>query len=700
MINFATPKENKPKLNAFMKILGKYLPYLIILIASFLPFICFFQIGDYLTNGSDVHWHRIWAYDLAEGWKNGFFGISPSHTLMGNLGVGTYLMYAPLSHSIVALMNVIFPFISINTAWKILIIGTTFLMGSWMYMFGKRLCKNDICGLMLALILVFAPYRINCILYRGAYPESIALSFYPLLFLGVYELGHGDYRPQAFLCCIFGVSCLILSHPYTAIIGIIAALVYLFCQYKGFLGLFTNKRALIYTFSTIVLIFCLISFYVFPMLHYSNSGLYGISDSQLMWTNVEHIIDSMKESSLFSGFLRPAWIDDIAINQYHFTNTFNESSLSWGLDYLYFGLFGAIGVFFLTFFSKKKRSWIGTILAVISSFCPLIFTRRPEMLVVTPLFAFALMVIGFSIKEDFEWSLAKRDILDEIKSPEIYWAVFFLIFGFLILYCGFIWKIMPEWMLKAQFAWRVWGLVLLIILILLGYLVRPYRHKIYVQGSLAIIFGLSFLSCMGIIDKRFCIQSNSQWGVSEPTSQMIEQTRNQGFQNEYTPLLFRDSSYVSKYSNSLYNEIRKEIYTGKGISYQWGMEDYLDPAFLEGEGKMEITSLNSPNATFDVTITSDTALVQLPQFFYDGYEMSLIGEESYTVKGENVDGLVSFSLKKGTYKATLKWVGLTSYQVGMPLFFVGLAGSALLFAIPTSIGFYKRKRDMKILESD
>ncbi len=699
MIVLANISENKPKLNTFLKILGKYLPYIIILIASFLPFISYFQLGENIPSGDDIHWHRIWAYDLAEGWKNGFFGITPSHTLMGNLGVGTYLMYAPLSHTLVALLYIIFPFVSINTAWKILTISTTFLMGSWMYMLGKRLCKNDICGLMLALILIFAPYRINCILYRAAYPESIALSFYPLLFLGVYEIGHGDYRPQAFLCCIFGVSCLILCHPFTALVGIIAALVYLFCQYKGFLGLFRDKRAFIYSISTVFLILCLVSFYVFPMLHYSNSGLYNVSNSQLMWTNIEHIIDSMKQNDIFSGFLRPNWVDDLAPNQYHFTNTFNESSLSWGLDYLYFGIFGALAVFFLTFFSYKKKKYLGTILAVISSFLPLIFTRRPEMLVVLPLFAASMLLIGLSIKEDFEWGLAKRDILDEVKSPELYWAVLSLILGFIMLYCGFIWEILPEIFLKSQFAWRMWGLVFVIILILVGYLIRPFRQKIYVQGSLAMIFVLSFLSCMGIVDKRFCIQSG-QAGASEPTISTIKSTRGQGSQNEYIPSVFRDSSYKSKYSNSLYSEIRKEVYTGSGISYQWGMEDYLTPAFLEGEGEMNITSLNSPNATFDVTVASSTALVQLPQFFYDGYELQLVGEETYTVKGENVDGLVSFSLKEGTYKATLKWVGTTSYQIGWPLFFVGLAGSIALYVVPTSINFFKRKRDLKIVESN
>ncbi len=699
MLNFAINAEKtSPKKQAVLRILSKYIPYFIILVASFLPFICFFQYGENISSGDDVYWHKMWVYDLSEGWKNGFFGISPSHELMGNLGVGTYLMYAPLSHSIVALIHIIFPFISIVTSWKIVIIGTTFLMGCWMYMLGKRICKNGICGLMLALILIFAPYRINCILYRAAFPESVAISFYPLLFLGVYEIGHKDYRPQAFLCCIFGVSCLVLSHPYTALIGVIAALVYLFSQYKGFIGLFKDKVAFIYTCATILIIFSLVSFYVFPMMHYTNSGLYCVSDNQLMWTNIEHIVDSMKQNDLFSGVLRPDWIDDLVPNKYHFTNTYNESSLSWGLDYLYFGIFGALAVFLQSFFSSKKKPYLGTILAIVSSFFPLIFTRRPEMLVILPLFAFSLLVIGFSKKENCELEMLKRDALDEAKSPEIYAIIVLIIFSFLLLFSGWFWEKLPEIFLNAQFAWRAWGLAFILIIIFIGYLVRPFRQKLYVQGGLAMVFAISFLSCMGIVDKRFCLQSG-QKGSSEPTAQTVRTSRGQGSQNEYTPLVFRDSKYVSQYSNSLYKEIRKEIYTGSGISYQWGMEDYLTPVFLEGDGEVKITSLNSPNATFDITVNSSSSYVQFPQFFFDGYELQLEGENNYTLKGENVDGLLSFHIPEGTYKASLKWVGLTSYRVGVPLFFVGLASSVALYAVPKTISYIKKRKDLKNLEN-
>ena len=675
-----------------ISLICRFLPYLILLGASFLPFSCYFQLGNNLPNGDDSLWHRIWAWDLSSGWADGFFFVTPSHNLMGNLGLGTYLFYGPLSHFMVAFLHLICSFISINTCWKFFSILLTFAMGSWMYMLGKRICKNDVCGLMLGLCLIFSPYRINCLLYRAAYPEAFALSFYPLIFLGVHELGHEDYRPQAFISCVLGVAACILCHPFTGMVGTIAGAVYLLCCYKGFIGLFKSKKNIIYTVSTIVLIVFLISFYVFPMLHYTNSGLYNVSDNQLMWTNYAHLAWSTYSSDQFSGFLRPIWIDDLVPNSYKFPNIYNESWLSWCLDYVYFGFFGGSAVFLVSFLSAEKRPFLGSLLGAVCSCLALIFTSRPEMFLIVPLFAVCILLIGMSEQESFDRWEAKREFVDGFKNPALYWSVLLFVGCFILVYIGEAWSIMPSIFYTAQFAWRLWGAILFLALIILGLLIVPVRQKKYTHGALAIVAGLSFLSCMGVVDKRFCIQAG-QAGNAEPNLSMVMEQRKQGVQNEYVPRVFNDSTYKSEYSNSLYSEIRAEVYTRSYISYQYGIEDYLTPAVLEGSGSLTITSLHSPEATFDVSIVTDETLVQLPQFYYEGYRMVLSGDSSYKVDGINVDGLVSFRLKKGTYTAQLKWVGLASYRIGVPLFFLGIAGTAAMYFVPFGIDACRKHKE-------
>ena len=139
-------------------ILSKILPYALLFVASFIPFAIFFETGDAIQGGDDSLWHRLWPFDLSLGFQNGYFGLnSPSHALMGNLGLGTYLFYGPLSHYFVAILHTVFPFISINWGLKIMTIATTFAGGAWTYCLCRRICKDDLCALMLGFCFIFYP---------------------------------------------------------------------------------------------------------------------------------------------------------------------------------------------------------------------------------------------------------------------------------------------------------------------------------------------------------------------------------------------------------------------------------------------------------------------------------------------------------------------------------------------------------------
>lgn len=671
------------------------IPYIIILICSFLPFIYYFKIGNTINTGDDIYFHLMWVYDLESGFSNGFTS-SPGHNLFGNLGYGVYLFYGALSHYMVAIIHHIIPSISIVTSWKIVIIVTTMLSGIWTYWLGKKVTNNDICALMIALIMVFNPYRIENIFYRAAFPEAIAISFMPLVFLGVYELSHKDYRPIAFVHCIVGVSCVIFCHPFTGMVTVFSALVYLILNYKGFVGLFTSKRNIFYTCSTIILIICLLGFYIFPMYKYTSSGLYNISNSTLMHTNAEYIAKTVDDSLWRGGFLRYNWIA-VLVNQYGMTNTFNESWSSWMGDYIIFSCL-ALGSLILFMVSKKlKNKKIKIPLYIFSSLLPLLsllFSNRPEMFIIVPIFCVSILYIA--IYKDDKWTLKliKKDLIKNIKEPGVYFLFIELIVCCVLLFNGDIWKYMPSIMYNVQFAFRMWSIVIMLTLMLVLILIKPFANMKVVQIVLASCVVIVFLSNMGIIDKRFCYQSN--WsGRNEPTVQDVINSKNQGWQNEYLPQVFRDSSYESEYDNSLYKTIRNQIYGSRPRTS--GINEYINPVYLEGNGWIKIETLNSPEATFDVVVDTETSLIQLPQIYYEGYEMIYtVDDTTYRVKGENVDGLVSFRLTQGDYIASLKWVGTKSYQIFKPLFYVGVAGTSCMLIIPAILNYFNKKEHYKL----
>ena len=153
------------------------------------------------------------------------------------------------------------------------------------------------------------------------------------------------------------------------------------------------------------------------------------------------------------------------------------------------------------------------------------------------------------------------------------------------------------------------------------------------------------------------------------------------------PNVFYNDSYKSEYTNSLYSNVYYRVRTYSRFVYT--MEDYIAPAFLTGEGNLTITSLSTPNATFQAEVLSETALVQLPQFYEDGYYAYFNNER---VSGENIDGLVSFNLPKGTYELKVTFERTNTFKVFAPIFYVGI-GLTVAYAVGGTIYKYKKEKN-------
>ena len=61
--------------------------------------------------------------------------------------------------------------------------------------------------------------------------------------------------------------------------------------------------------------------------------------------------------------------------------------------------------------------------------------------------------------------------------------------------------------------------------------------------------------------------------------------------------------------------------------------------------------------------------MQFPQFYYADY--TAISNNKVIAKAKNVDGLLSFTLKEGTYDIALSFKPSKGYQMTIPLFYIG-----------------------------
>lgn len=322
---------------------------------------------------------------------------------------------------------------------------------------------------------------------------------------------------------------------------------------------------------------------------------------------------------------------------------------------------------------------------------PLLVVNRQEMVFASIMFICVLVAMELSNDiASFSGSEFKREVVNLAKNPYIYALSLVIVITQLFLWTDWIWTIAPSIFRNAQFPFRWWSIFSFVAVFLLIYLLKPFKGKrVAAEIFLTISVGLYVFS-MGPVDKRIA-DSNGAGLVAEPTFSKIENLSKVGVMNEYMPQVFYESGYESQYSNSLYSYVKDVVRN----THDWDftLEDYHTPVFLEGAGVAEVTNLNSPELDISLTVT-EKGLVQLPQFYYDGYIVTFTSEEgnSHSVEPIYVDGLLAFEVNEGTYKAEVRYIGSVSYRVTVPFFFVSVVA---LIATPIAYTIVKNSKKKK-----
>ena len=162
-------------------------------------------------------------------------------------------------------------------------------------------------------------------------------------------------------------------------------------------------------------------------------------------------------------------------------------------------------------------------------------------------------------------------------------------------------------------------------------------------------------------------------------------------QNEYFPRIIYDifdGKAESEYPDSLVHTLGKDIVEHEEPPF--GIEEYVSPVFLEGEGDIEILSLNTPEADFSLLAKEDS-LVQFPQIYYDGYEGTLVGKDGERVLApiSSVDGFLALEIPEGEWTLELRYPGPLSRRILEPVAWASLG--VLLIGTPV-LSYFEAKR--------
>ena len=690
----------------FLSFLKKSFPYILLILGSLLPFWFWIIYTDFITGGDDVATHISLVYDLVYGFEHGFF-YSTNHVYLGIFAYDASLFYGMFPHYVAAILKYLFSWAGLNVIGSIKlvsiisqIVGTIFT-----YKLALLITKNKTISLGCGFLFAFMPYRIFCFYFRFAWAEAIATCFIPIFFYALYRIFVYDKKIYVapFILLVTSLAMEIMSHPFSAILTVFAGVIVVLFNIKNIILKIKEKNIRWFTYLgiSVVLEIGLVFVFVFPMFQALESGIYRVSYDDIMWTSLEAIISRIPMSNQFSGFLNFFWLGDYNIQ------SSTDSVTLWAVGITLF-IFIIIAVYVVDYlilkYCKYQGKWLYLIRALITfviMFVPnIIASQRIETYLAMSLFYVLYLILyilplkrwlGFENEVESYNKSVKEESLSLIKDNNIYACLLILIIGFLYLYTSFIWKISPSFLYMGQFPFRFWSIVGMFMIILVCYLIKPF---IKIKAVQPIFIGLScFLLTldMGMVDKRLFSLPNENPGSFEPDMQWIMNIREFGAQNEYMPQIIYDiyrGDVKPSYPNSLANKVG--LYVVNKLTMIFDMENYITPQFLEGEGDIDIFYLNTPDVKFNVITNSDNNLIQIPQFYYDGYNAKAVFENGETQNLEviNVDGLVSCYAPKGTYQLEFTFPGNTLKQAGWYVLSFSIVG-VISFAI---YGYLNRKK--------
>ncbi len=674
----------------------KITPYFVLLASSLLLFWIWLDFA-FITGGDDVATHLSLVTDLVYGFKNGFF-YSTNHVYMGIFAYNASLFYGMFPHYLAAILS--YFGISIVNSIKIVSILSEFIGAIFTFKLVKLITNRNSYALAGGIAFAFLPYKSFCFFFRFAWSEAFAISLIPIFFYGLYKLLIYDKQTKVspFIIMTISLAICIMSHPFTAVLTVSFGVIVVLFNIKKIIQKIKDKniRFFIYLLISIILVIGLVFVFVFPMIQALNSGIYRVSYDEIMWTTLEQVLGRFSQTTQFSGFLNFAWLE-----QYNISGP-TDSAYLWILGLILFPItcFGSFALDLLIQFLYKKYLsnknnkiieicyyiFRAVILGLILFVPALLASQRIEVLLALSLYycLYTLLYI-FPLRRllkrkdnnDIENTKSIKEEYKEIL-PNIVGAVVIIIIGFLYLYTSFIWKISPSFFYKAQFPFRFWSIVGFFIIILLAYILKPLAKFSKYLGPITIGLSCFLLTLnMGIVDKRLYSLPSTNPGYYEVDENWIkENIREFGAQNEYLPQIIYDiyqGNVEASYENSLAVDVGRIVVNKRTMLYD--IEEYITPVYLEGSGEVTITYLNTPDVNFDIICYED-GLLQIPQFYYDGYNAIARFDDGTTQKLEisNVDGLVAISVIEGEYTLEITYPGSTLKNVGWGVLCVSIVG--------------------------
>lgn len=245
--------------------------YLLVLTFSVVATVGLWGSIDSVIVRSDGYFHTLRLQSAAAALKNGQLIPQISPDGADGFGYAYNIFYGPLTSYIAALFRLLhfsWP-VAINLTYIFLLIVSGLVMCYAAY----KISQNKVIAALSGVLYLFAPYHLVDLFQRVAIGEFAALTFAPLMFLGLYRLVNAEQH--AVRCIVISVTAMLLSHNLSLVIFAIAAVIFGLFYAKNLL----NVSVLCSSILAVLIILGLSAFYLVPLAEAKFVGDYGIFDS-------------------------------------------------------------------------------------------------------------------------------------------------------------------------------------------------------------------------------------------------------------------------------------------------------------------------------------------------------------------------------------------------------------------------------------
>ena len=198
----------------------------VIIVMSTATLIALFPIlRDSIGYGDDLGFHMQRIYQIAHSLKMGYFPVYVMPDWKNGYGYASGIFYGDTLLFVPALLYI--AGFSLAASYRFLVISVNILTAFIAYFSFKKIGNSQRAGEIAASAYVLCVYRVIDIYQRADVGEWTAISFFPLLILGLWEVYHENETQKSWIYLVLGACGLASTHVLSSIISVFLIVVFM-----------------------------------------------------------------------------------------------------------------------------------------------------------------------------------------------------------------------------------------------------------------------------------------------------------------------------------------------------------------------------------------------------------------------------------------------------------------------------------------